>query len=513
MSTAASVLHGVEAFILVYFAILSLSYALTALIGLRSVVVASRELSPVALKDLVDRKFYKPISILVPAYNEEEGIAQTIWTLLTLRYPEFEVIVSVDGATDATLARIVTEFAMVEVPRIYRLSVATQPVRRVFRSSAHPRLTVLEKENGGRADAINAALNVARFPLMCVVDADSLLDPEALARASRRFIDDDTVVAVGGALRPLNGATVEHGAIVDNRAPRRWVERVQLLEYARSFFVSRVAWSRVGSLMIVSGAFGIFRRDVVIQVGGWSRGFVADDFEMVVNLHRRLRELGQRYRIDFTPEPLCWTEVPSRLRDLRAQRAMWERGVVEVLWRHRRMAFNPRYGRIGLVGIPYLWFFETGATVVETLGYLTVVVSLALGLIDVGFTLLFFTLAVLFGALFSELGMTVEGIVRLTRRPAVDRLVLFLAGFAEYVGIRQVVVFTRALALFQVRSRRGRYWAAAPAPPTPAASSTPAPGASAPGTDASAPAADTAAPAAATAALAATSGGIRHGGR
>lgn len=458
MSTLSSVLHAFQAFVLVYFAVLSLVYAVSALVGLWTIVVAAREPEPMALRDLLDRHYAKPISVLVPAYNEEDGIVDIVGSLLALRYSRFEVIVAVDGATDATLDRLVEAFDLTPLPTIYRRSVETRPVRRVLHSERWPQLVVVEKDNGGRADAINAALNVARFPLVCVVDGDSLLNPEALARASRLFVEDETVIAVGGALRLLNGATVENGAVVDVGAPRRWVERIQVLEYARSFFIARAAWSRIGSLMIISGAFGLFRRDAVVECGGWSRGLVADDMEMVVKLHRRFRELGQVYRIGFTPDPLCWTEVPSRIRDLRAQRCMWERGILEVLWRHRRMAGNPRYGRIGLLGIPYLWLFETGATVVEALGYVLVVVSAAFGLLDLRFALLFFALAMLFGILFSELGMTVQSLLLTGDHRARDRFELFVAAFVEYLGIRQLLVFSRLIALFQVRSRRGKYW-------------------------------------------------------
>lgn len=458
MTVFGSVLHGLEAFVLVYFAVLTLYYACAAFLGLGVIVASSRELSPVALKDLVEHRYYKPVSVLVPAYNEEGVITQTVDSLLALRFPQYEVIVSVDGATDRTLARLIVAFGLRDSPEIYRRSVGTNKVRRVLRSPEHPELTVLDKENGGRADAVNAAVNLARYPLVCVMDADSLLNPEALARASRLFIEDDAVVAVGGSLRPLNGAVVEHGAVVDAAAPSRWVERVQVLEYARSFFIARAAWSRLGSLMIISGAFGVFRREAVIEVGGWTPGLVADDMEMVLKLHRHFRDRALRYRIAFTPDPLCWTQVPRRVRDLQAQRSMWERGVLEVLWRYRRMLFNPRYGRIGLVGVPYLWLFEIGATVVETTGYLLVVVSLAAGLLDVRFLLLFLVLAVLFGVLFSELGMTMQTLLLARHRRARDRLALFLAAFAEYLGIRQAVVLSRAVALFQVRSRRARYW-------------------------------------------------------
>jgi cellulose synthase/poly-beta-1,6-N-acetylglucosamine synthase-like glycosyltransferase len=458
MSVGKSILEGFEIFILVYFAILALIYAVSALLGLHSIVVYSRELSPLALRDLVEHDYYKPVSILVPAYNEQDSIVANISSMLQLRYPRFEIVVAVDGATDDTLGRLVRHFGLVAVPLAFRRSVETQTIRAIYRSPDHPDLIVVEKENGGRGDAINAALNVATYPLVCVVDADSVLSAESLARASRIFVEDDTAVAVGGSLRPLNGAVVEDGQVVDVRAPGTWVERMQILEYARSFFIARAAWSRLGSLMIISGAFGIFRRDAAIEAGGWARGLVADDMEMVVRLHRRFRELGQRYRIAFIPDPVCWTEVPKRFRDLRAQRTMWERGILEVLWLHRHMLLNPRYGRVGMVGVPYLWFFEAGATFVEALGYVTIVVTAALGILNVPFALLFFTLAILYGVLFSELGMSIQTMLLVRHSGARDRFVLFVSAFAEYFGMRQIIVFSRAFAIFQVHRKKGQYW-------------------------------------------------------
>jgi cellulose synthase/poly-beta-1,6-N-acetylglucosamine synthase-like glycosyltransferase len=462
MSIWMTLLIWFEYFILIYFSVLVLVYAFSAVIGLRSIIVYSRELSPLALKDLVDYDFYKPVSILVPAYNEQDTIVSNLESMLALQYPQFEVIVAVDGATDDTLNRLIDGFDLEEEEQIFRRSVETEHVSRIFRSSTSPHLIVAEKANGGRADAINVALNLAQYPLVCVVDADSLLSPEALARVSRLFVQDDDLIAVGGSLRPLNGAVVEDGAVVSLGAPRTWVERMQVLEYARAFFIARAAWSRLGSLMIISGAFGLFRRDAAIEAGGWIRGFVADDMEMVIKLHRHFRDIGQKYRITFTPDPVCWTDVPARFRDLRRQRCMWERGLLEVLWQHKGMLFNPRYGRVGLVGIPYLWIFEAGATIVETLGYLTILITLALGILNVPFMLLFFALSILFGVLFSELGMSVQTLLLVRLQRPRDRFLLFVSAFAEYFGMRQIIVFSRAISMFQVKSRRGQYWTSDP---------------------------------------------------
>jgi cellulose synthase/poly-beta-1,6-N-acetylglucosamine synthase-like glycosyltransferase len=445
--------------VLAYFAVLNLLYALFAYLGLRSVIVYSRELPQVALKDLLEREFYKPVSILVPAHDEEAGIVPSLRSLLTLHYPEFEVVVTNDGSTDATMERLIDAFALVEVPQIYRERVATAPVNRVFRSLRHPNLTVIDKENGGRADALNAAVNLARYPLVCQVDADSVLDAEALLRASRLFVEDDTVVAVGGAVRPLNGAVVREGQVTQVHLPRRWIERFQILEYARAFFTGRAGWSRFGALLIISGAFGVFRREAVVEVGGYSSRTVTEDMELVMRFHEHYRRTGRAYRILFRPDPMCWTEVPSDLRTLRRQRNRWHRGLLETLWLYRRMLLNPRYGRVGMLGLPYFWLFEALSPVIEVLGYLVLPVALLAGAIHPSYAVLFVLLALLYAILLSEMAVGIETML-LARYPRVrDRLLLFAGAVLEFAGYHQALAVERFGAMFQIRRKRGRWGA------------------------------------------------------
>jgi cellulose synthase/poly-beta-1,6-N-acetylglucosamine synthase-like glycosyltransferase len=444
-----------QQFLLVYFALLNLLYAVFGYLGLRSVVVYSRELPEVALKDLLEREFYKPVTILVPAYNEEAGIVSSIRSMLSLHYPEFEVIVANDGSTDATLARMIEAFALVEVPQIYRRKLETLPVRGVYRSLRHPNLTVVNKENGGRADAMNAAINMARYPLVCQVDADSLLDAEALLRASRLFIEDETVVAVGGTVRPINGAVVRDGRIVEVTLPKRWIERFQVLEYARAFFTGRAGWSSFGSLLIISGAFGVFRREALLEVGGYETDTVTEDMELVLRFHRHYRSAGKPYRIIFSPDPICWTEVPSDLGTLRRQRNRWHRGLLETLWRYRSMTLNPRYGAVGMIGMPYFWLFEALSPVIEVTGYVMLPVVFLLGIANPAFVGLFVLLAVLYGILLSEMAVGIETML-LSRYPRLrDRLALFLAAFMEFAGYHQILAVERFVAAFQIKRKRG----------------------------------------------------------
>ena len=447
----------VQLALLAYFALLNLLYALFGYFGLRSVTRYARELSQVALKDILERDLEMPVSILVPAYNEEKSIVASVSSFLSLHYPEFEVVVVSDGSTDRTIDVLIEAFALVEQPRIYRRILSTAPITRTFRSLRHPDLLVVEKERGGRADALNAALNMARFPLIAAVDADSLLDAEAILRASRLFLEDDQVIAVGGTVRPLNGAVMERGRVNGLRMPKTWIERFQILEYARAFFTGRAGWSHFGALLIISGAFGLFRRDPVIDAGGFWTGTVCEDMELVVRLHKLYRRNKVPHKILFTPDPICWTEVPSDMATLRHQRNRWHRGLWETLWAHREMFLNPRYGRLGLVAVPYFVLFEGLGPIVEFAGYVMLPLSLALGFLYTQFALMFVLLALLYGMLLSQMAVGIETLL-LSRYPRVrDRVLLLLAAFLEFFGYRQVLTFERFRAMFQVRRRKGSW--------------------------------------------------------
>ena len=441
--------------ILWYFAFLNFFYALFAFFGLGMVARYTRELSELSLKDLLEREAYLPVSILVPTYNEERTIAHSVRSFLSLHYPEFEVIVVADGPKDQTLEVLKEAFRLVEVEWVYRRALPTKPVRAVYRSLVYPNLIVVDKENGGKADALNAGLNLARYPLFCAVDADSLLDAQALLRASRLFLEDHRVLAVGGTIRPLNGAVVREGVVEALHLPRSFLEKMQILEYARAFFMGRAGWSALGALLIISGAFGLFRREEVLRVGGYRTDTVGEDMELVVRLHRRAREAGQEYRIVYIPDPICYTEVPADWATLRRQRNRWHRGLWEVLWSHRGMLFNPRYGRLGLVAMPYFVFFEALAPVVEVLGYALFPIFYLLGFFNAEFALLFFLLAVAYGVLLSHLAVGMETLL-LKRYPRLrDRLALLLLAILEGLGYRQILAWERFLATFQVWRKRG----------------------------------------------------------
>jgi cellulose synthase/poly-beta-1,6-N-acetylglucosamine synthase-like glycosyltransferase len=388
---------------------------------------------------LLTSKVNLPISICVPAYNEEKSIVESTRSLLGLHYPDFEVIIANDGSKDNTLKVMTEAFDLKPVRRVYPHSVPCAKIRGVYASARYSRLTVVDKENGRRADAINAALNLARNPLVCVVDADSMLEPDALLRLVRPFIlEPEEMVAAGGKIRVVNGCEIRSGHVVKVGLASRLVPLFQTIEYIRSFQIARLSWSRIQSVMIVSGAFGLFKRDLVLKVGGYFHATVGEDFELVVRIHRYCHDHKIRYKICYLPDPVCWTEVPPNLKILRSQRVRWARGMLEVLWRHRGMIFRPKYGLPGVYGLGYFFIFDAVGPFFEGLGYIVIPTCWLLGVLNTQFFLAFMGLLFIFGVFVSVGSLFLEELGSTEKSSPKDLAILTLCAFAENFGYRQL---------------------------------------------------------------------------
>ncbi|MEJ0065041.1 MAG: glycosyltransferase family 2 protein [Caulobacteraceae bacterium] len=315
-----------------------------------------------------------PIALLAPAYNEALTVVESVRSLLSIRYPDFEIVVINDGSIDQTLQILIDTFQLeLTQSRDYDLVVEHRPIRGLYVTRLHPRLLVIDKENGGKADALNAGINLATAPVVCSMDADSVLEPDSLLRAVQPFLEDpQRVIAVGGTIRVANGCDIADGRIVKIGAPRNLLALMQTVEYLRAFLMARLAWSQIDALTIISGAFGLFRRQAVLEVGGYAHGTVGEDMELVVRLHRHFRDAKKPYRIAFVPEPVCWTEAPESLKVLSRQRARWHRGALETFGRHRAMAFNPKYGAVGMVGFGWIVLSDVIGPPTEMLGYVLI---------------------------------------------------------------------------------------------------------------------------------------------
>jgi cellulose synthase/poly-beta-1,6-N-acetylglucosamine synthase-like glycosyltransferase len=400
-----------------------------------------------------------PISILVPAFNEAAGITDSVRSLLALEYPAFEIIVISDGSSDGTIEALVEAFDLEQLQRPTPPFVSHKPIRGVCGPRGRLNLLVLDKENGGKADALNAGMNFAEYPLVCAIDADSVLEQDALVKAAMPFLDDPVgTVATGGLVRVANGCRVEQGRMMEAGLPRTALPMFQVVEYLRAFFGARTGWSAVNGLLIVSGAFGLFRKDAVVAAGGWSTDTVGEDMELVVRLHQTMRDRRRQCRIVYVPDPVCWTEAPESTRVLRRQRRRWQRGSAETLLMHPRMLGNPRYRAVGLLGMPALVLFELLGPAIELSGYLVAVAALLTGGLGGESFVLFLAISVLYGLILSFGAIAIED-ASFGRHPGWDQLGrIMLFATLENAGYRQLGHLWRLEGFWQL-VRKGEWGA------------------------------------------------------
>ena len=449
-----SVIHISDLVILVYFLVLNSFYAVLLVLSVPEIWEQTRLAEDEDFQRLMQSDALPPISVLVPAHNESATIEASVTAMLTLEYRHFEVIVVNDGSKDDTLERLRHAFDLYEVPATYPTTIATKPLRALYRSRTRTRLLVLDKENGGKADSLNAAINASRFPLIIAVDADTLIEPDALLRLTRPFLLGRQIAAVGGTVRVANGCTVKDGRVVDARVPGRFLPGVQVVEYLRAFLFGRLGWNRLGGSLIISGAFGLFRKEYINGIGGYRTSSVVEDLDLVVRLHRYLRARKVRYEIPFIPDPVAWTEVPESGRVLGRQRERWQRGLVAAMWQYKGMLFNPRYGRVGLLAMPFFTFGEMLAPLVEVLGYVITVGGFLLGIVNTSFALLFVVVAWGYGMLLSLWAVALEEVSFRRYRRFGDLARLLVYATLENFGYRQRTVWWRLKAFVTVFTYR-----------------------------------------------------------
>ncbi len=454
LEAVAVLLLAFQIAVFVYFLVLNIGYTMVTSYAFREVEAGASAVGDLdALRRRMRDANVRPISVIVPAFNEHATITSTVTSILNAEYPEHEVVVVDDGSLDETLATLLDAYKAYPVERPVRKVFPHQPIKQLYLSSVHPNLWILAKENGGKADALNAGMEYARFPLVCTIDADSILEEDSLLRLGQKFLLNKRLVAVGGAVRVLNGCRVENAQVREVRAPARLIECMQAAEYMRGFFVGRMGWHRVDSLLIISGAFGVFRKDLMTAVGGY-RKTVGEDMDVVIRLHRHCVDHGIAYDVGFVPEPVCWTQVPSDIRSLLQQRNRWQRGLVDCLWHNRDMFMNPRYGKVGLIGFPYFFFFELLGPLVEFLGYIGFALFALLGWVNVPFATLFFLFAVLWGMWLNAAGVLIDNLVVHRYMRLRDTLKVAFWGSLEFVGFRQLVAIERMIGTFQLSRDR-----------------------------------------------------------
>ena len=448
-----------NAFVIAYMLAMGVNQLVLTCFGWREISEYVKRRSLRDYATIANSELSLPVSIVIPAYNEEAVILESVRSLLDSHYGAFEVVVVNDGSTDRTLDALRDAYGLIPDRRVPRARLDTKPILGSYRSPLDKRLVVIDKQNGGsKADAINAGLCYSRYPLFLAVDADTLLDVDALPRLVREFQVRPETVALGGIVRIANGSTVEAGRVTEARTPRQLLVNLQIVEYLRAFLVGRTGWSRIGALLIVSGAFGIFRREEVIEAGGYDPDSFAEDAELVLRLHKLCRDRGRPYRIGFIADPVCWTEAPNSLETLSSQRDRWQRGLVQMLWQYRGMVGRPRYGAVGMFGLPYFVLFEALGPIVEVAGYAVITLSLALGWLPLPMALAFFGVSVGLGMAFSFGALLIEerAFQRYRRWSCFGRLV-FAAGFENF-GYRQWHALVRVRASWSQLRRRPQVW-------------------------------------------------------
>ncbi|MBE4908937.1 glycosyltransferase [Bacillus luteolus] len=405
-------------------------------------------------EEILQVSYSKPVSILVPAYNEGVGIYSSVRSLLSIEYPEYEVVVINDGSKDNTLEKLIERFNLVKTNHVIQKKLETKEVKAIYRSTIYEHLIVVDKENGGKADALNVGINVSRYPYFCSMDGDSILERDAFIKVMKPIIESDgEVIASGGSVRIANGCKIESGEIVSVGLPSKPLVVMQIIEYLRAFLMGRIGLSKHNLLLIVSGAFGVFSKQWVIEAGGYSHT-VGEDMELVVRLHRLIKERKEDKRIVYVADPVCWTEAPESLTFLRRQRNRWHRGLFDSLWTHRKLMFNPKYGSIGLVSMPYFFFIEFLGPVVELFGYLIIGTSTFLGGIYIEFAILLFLLSILYGSVFSMTAVLLEE-WSLRKFPKVtDILRLFLYSLTETLWYRPLTVMWRCEGILHMLRRK-----------------------------------------------------------
>lgn len=371
--------------VFIYAASIAVFYLALAFLSLLEMRRYMRKNYFVDYKYILSSPFAPGVSLIAPAYNEGLTIIDNVKSLLSIMYNNFEVVIVNDGSKDDTLAKMIVAFDLVRVEFDLQYALNTKPVRGIYKSRnrAFKKLMVVDKENGGKADALNVGLNISRKDLVACIDVDCIIEPDALLKMVKPFLEETTeVIASGGVVRIANSCIVEEGRLIEVKLPEQRIARFQVLEYIRAFLLGRMAWSRLNGLLLISGAFGMFKREIAIKAGGYDHRTVGEDMELVVRMRRYMHDINRRYKVVYIPDPLCWTEAPSSYQILGRQRNRWTRGTFETLKLHRKLFFNPRYGIMGMLSYPFWFFYEWLAPFVEFFGLLFFLTLASLGMVN-----------------------------------------------------------------------------------------------------------------------------------
>lgn len=407
------------------------------------------------LKNTLLQDYYIPVSIVVPGYNEEVTVVETVRSLLALEYKSYEIIVVDDGSKDTTSQKLIEAFHMSPIRRPIHRKIPCQPEEFVYETTSQKvPLTLIRKKNGGKADALNMGINACRYPYFICMDADSVLQYDSLSKIVRPTIEQENVVAVGGVVRSCNSATLEKGRVVDYQLPNNILACMQVLEYDRSFLASRILFDKFNGSLIISGAFGLFKKDVVIAAGGYDHSTMGEDMELVVKLHEYCVTNNIPYTIKYATDAICWTQVPERLQDLRKQRKRWHLGLFQSMWKHKIMLANPKFGPVSLISYFYFLIYELLSPFIEIFGVFTMILAFLVDLINVPFMILFFLIYALYNCVLTLTAF-------FARIQTIDLKISFddvmkavLLCFFEVCVLRFIMAFVRATAFIGYKKKK-----------------------------------------------------------
>ncbi len=359
------------------------------------------------LYSLNKTRVYMPISILAPAYNEQETIIASVYSLLRLDFPDYEVLIINDGSKDETLKRLIEHFNLYKITIPDDLTINHAPIRAIYRSPKYKNLKVIDKVNGGKADALNSGINISAHPLICCVDADTILERDSILFGLEKFIRDRRVIAVGGAIGITNGSEIKNYKMIKRRVPIKLIESFQVLEYLRGFFAGRVGWQKYNALILISGAFGIFKKDLIKKIGGY-RHTIGEDFDLLLRMRKYCYDNKIEHKVNFVSEILCWTQCPGDYTSLLKQRNRWHRGLLETMFYHRKMLFNYKYGVVGLLTLPYFLIIEALGPIITFIGIVSIIVLYFYGFANPYTIVLFFLLEFAWGMMLNIFGLYID---------------------------------------------------------------------------------------------------------
>lgn len=398
--------------ILIFAGFVMLSYLILAAISGLSLKSYLRKNRFVNYNALLFLESAPRVSLIAPAYNEAKTIEENVRSLLAINYNNFDVIVVNDGSKDDSIPVLIKAFDLVEKPLKYTSKIPTKEVKAIYTSSnrAFSKLIVVDKLNGGKADALNTGINISKNPYLVCIDVDCIMDKDVLLKLAKPYLEesDKRIIATGGVVRIANSCVIKSGKLIEVKAPENFLARAQVIEYLRAFILGRMAWNKLDGLLIISGAFGMFDREIAIKAGGYDTKTVGEDMELIVRMRRYMIEKGEAYTVQYIPDPLCWTEAPESYRILGKQRSRWMRGTMETLWTHKKMLFNPKYKLLGMLSYPYWLFCEYYAPLIEATGIIISIFLVSLGIVSWKFFFLFLLLVYAYAVMFSMIALYTE---------------------------------------------------------------------------------------------------------